>query len=64
MQSLTKNGDLAVLDAANERIVVFRRDGVFDRQYKHKDFHAASAFTIKDGTAYLFSDGKLRRVTW
>ncbi len=64
VQSLTKNGDLAVLDAANERIVVFRRDGVFDRQYKHKDFHAASAFTIKDGTAYLFSDGKLRRVTW
>jgi len=64
VQPLTKNGELAVLDAANERIAVFRRDGVFSRQYKHKDFHAASAFTIKDGTAYLFSDGKLRRVTW
>ena len=64
VQSLARNGDLAVLDAANDRIVVFRRDGVFNRQYKHKDFHAASAFTIKDGTAYLFSDGKLRRVTW
>lgn len=64
VQSLAKNGDIAVLDAANERIVVFRRDGVFDRQYRHKDFRAASAFTIKDGTAYLFSDGKLRRITW
>ena len=64
VQSLAKNGDLAVLDAANERIVVFRRDGVFSRQYKFKDFHAASAFAIKDGTAYLFSDGKLRRITW
>ena len=64
VQSLAKNGDLAVLDAANERIVVFRRDGIFDRQYKHKDFRAASAFTIKDGTAYVFSDGKLRRITW
>lgn len=64
VQSLAKNGELAVLDAANERIVVFRRDGGFSRQYKHKDFRAASAFAIKDGTAYLFSDGKLRRVTW
>lgn len=63
-QPLTRNGDLAVLDAANERIVVLRRDGGFDRQYKHKDFRAAGAFAIKNGTAYLFSDGKLRRITW
>ncbi|MEP7216557.1 MAG: hypothetical protein ABI782_09920 [Anaerolineaceae bacterium] len=64
VQSLAKNGELAVLDATNDRIVVFRRDGLFSRQYKHKDFRAASAFAVKDGTAYLFSDGKLRRVTW
>ena len=34
------------------------------RQYRHKDFRAAGAFAIKNGTAYLFSDGKLRRITW
>ena len=63
-QALSKNGDLAVLDAANERIVVVRRDGGFDRQYKHKDFRAAGAFAVRNGTAYLFSEGKLRRITW
>ncbi len=63
-QSLQKNGDLFVLDAANDRITVFRRDGAFDRQYKHKDFHASAAFATRNGTGYLFSDGKLRKVTF
>jgi hypothetical protein len=63
-QPLTKNGDLAVLDAPNDRIVVLRRDGAFDRQYRHKDFQSISAFAIHDGTAYIFSGGVLRRVTW
>ena len=63
-QALTRNGDIAILDAANERIVVLRRDGSFDRQYKHKDFRAASAFAVRNGTAYLFSEGKLRRIDW
>jgi len=62
--ALTRNGDLAVLDSANDRIVVLRRDGAFDRQYRHKDFQAMSAFTLHKGVPYVFSGGKLRRVTW
>lgn len=55
--------DIAILDAANDRIVVFRRDGSFDRQYRHADFKAMSAFTMRaNGDAYVFSGGKLRRV--
>lgn len=63
-QTLTKNGDLLVLDAPNDRLAVFRRDGAFDRQYRHKDFRASSAFAVRNGTGYLFSEGKLRRVTF
>ncbi len=63
-QTLTKNGDLLVLDGPNDRIVVFRRDGAFDRQYRHKDFRASSAFAVRNGVGYLFSDGKLRRVSF
>mgnify|MGYP003543263430 FL=1 len=62
-QSLSKN-EIALLDAPNDRIVVFRRDGSFDRQYQHKDFRAASAFAIRDGHVYIFSDSRLRRVLW
>jgi hypothetical protein len=63
-QTLSKDGDLFVLDAPNERITVFRRDGVFDRQYRHKDFRNSSAFAVRKGVGYLFSDGKLRRVAF
>lgn len=62
-QPLSKN-EIALLDAPNDRVVVFRRDGAFDRQYRHKDFRAASAFAIRDGEVYIFSDSRLRRVTW
>lgn len=63
-QAVTRDGDLAILDSTNDRVVVLRRDGAFDRQYKHKDFRNANAFAIRNGTAYIFSDGTLRRVTW
>lgn len=64
-QSIGANGDIAVLDAAADRIVVFRRDGTFDRQYRHKDFQGLTAFAVRDGVGYLFtSSGHLRRVTW
>jgi hypothetical protein len=63
-QAVTRDGDLAVLDSTNDRVVVLRRDGAFDRQYRHKDFRNANAFAIRNGTAYIFSDGTLRRVTW
>ena len=59
-----KTGELWMLDAPNNRIVVLRRDGAFDRQYQHKDFQGLSAFTIQNGAAYIFSSGKLRRVTF
>jgi hypothetical protein len=62
-QPLSKN-EIALLDAPNDRIVVFRRDGAFDRQYRHKDFRAASAFAVRDGEVYIFSDSRLRKVTW
>ncbi len=62
-QALSKN-EVALLDAPNDRVVVFRRDGAFDRQYRHKDFRAASAFAVRDGEVYIFSDSRLRKVTW
>ena len=62
-QALSKN-EIALLDAPNDRVVVFRRDGAFDRQYRHKDFRAASAFAVRDGDVYIFSDSRLRKVTW
>ncbi len=64
-QSIGTNGDIAVLDAAADRIVVFRRDGTFDRQYRHKEFQGLTAFAVRDGVGYVFtSSGHLRRVTW
>jgi len=54
--------EVAILDAVNDRIVVLRRDGAFDRQYRHKDFQAASALVVHDGQVYVFSAGQLRRV--
>ncbi len=58
------NGDLAILDAPNNRVVVFRRDGTFSYQYQHKDFASMSAFAMYEGVGYVFSGGQLRRVTW
>ena len=63
-QPVEARGDLAVLDAPNDRIVVIRRDGTFDRQYRHKVLGSMTAFAIKDGVAYVFSGGWLRRVVW
>ncbi|HEX6032228.1 MAG TPA: hypothetical protein VFY90_12425, partial [Tepidiformaceae bacterium] len=63
-QPVEARGDLAVLDAPADRIVVFRRDGTFDRQYKQKDLSTMTAFVMRDTTAYLFAEGKLLRVTF
>jgi len=57
-----EGGELAILDAPNDRIVVLREDGGFDRQYQHADFASASAFAMRDGVGFLFSGGTLRRV--
>jgi hypothetical protein len=63
-QLLGKNGDIAVPDPRKNRVVVFHRDGTFVRQYRHKDFDALGALAIRDGQAYVFSGGVLRKVTW
>jgi hypothetical protein len=63
-QTLAKNGDLGFLDAPNDRIVFFRRDGTFAVQYRQKDFAASSAFAVRNGIGYVFSGGKLRKVSF
>jgi hypothetical protein len=63
-QDLTKDGDLALLDAPNDRIITLKRDGTFSGQFVHKDFHAATAFAIRNGTGYIFSGGELRKITF
>jgi hypothetical protein len=62
-QAMSKT-ELALLDAANDRIVVLTRDGTFDRQYRSKDFAGASAFAIRDGVAYIYSGALLRRIAF
>jgi hypothetical protein len=57
-----KNGDIAIVDAPNDRIVVFRSDGAFDHQYRHKAFTGISAFAMHEGMGYVFAGGKLQRV--
>ena len=63
-QPIEERGDLALLDAPNDRIVVFRRDGTFDRQFRHKDLNAMTAFAIRDGIGYVFAGGQLKRIVW
>lgn len=58
------DAEVAVLDPANSRVVVFLRDGAFERQYRHPDFAGARAFAVRGGEAYLFSGSTLRRITW
>lgn len=64
-QALSK-GEIAVVDPPNNRVVVLQPNGPFVRQYQHKAFEAMAAFVAIDGGAggYIFSDGKLLRVTW
>lgn len=57
------DGEVAVLDPANDRIVVLRRDGTFAYQYRHADFAASATMAIEDGFAYIFSGGYVRQVT-
>ncbi len=61
-QVFEPGGEIAILDAPNDRIVILRRDGGFDRQYRHPDFTSASAFVIRNGEAFIFSGSQLRRV--
>lgn len=61
-QVLGEAGELALADPANDRIVVFRRDGTFDRQYRHTDFAGLTAMAARGEEVFVFSGGQLRRV--
>ena len=63
-QPFGDGSELAFLDAPNDRIVVLRRDGGFDRQYRHPDFATASAFVMNNGQGFIFSGSQLRRITF
>ncbi len=62
-QLLGNAGDIVLADSANDRLVVLKRDGTFDRQYRHKDFTGISALAIRGDTFYVFAGGILRKVT-
>lgn len=63
-QAIGTNGDLAFLDAPNDRIVVIHRDGTFSLQYQDKSFESSSEFAIHDGSGYIFSNGMLRKIAF
>ncbi len=56
--------EIAVLDPTHGRIVVFLRDGAFERQYRDPAFEGARAFVVRGEVAYVLSGGALRRITW
>lgn len=55
---------VAIPDPENDRIVVLRRDGTFDRQFKHDALVGLQALALDGDTGYLFSRGKVRRIDW
>ncbi len=58
------DGGIALPDAANDRIVVLGRDGTFLRQYRHEELIHVASMAARDDAGYVFSNGKLMRVTW
>ena len=59
------NADLHIYpDPAQDRLVAVRRDGTFDRQYRHDAFTGLTAFAMDDTYGYVFSGGQVRRITW
>ena len=65
-QPRTFDGGSAIIvpDPTNDRVVVIRRDGTFDRQYQHDSFVGLQSMALGPDAAYIFSGGQLRRVTW
>jgi len=61
-QPFGAGGQLAVLDAAQDRIVVLERNGTFLQQIRHEDFQGITAFAMRVGVGYVYSGGLLRRV--
>jgi hypothetical protein len=57
-------GEIAILDPAQNRIVVLRPDGSFSHQYRHADFASSLAMAFSEGVAYIFSGGHLRQVSF
>ncbi len=57
-------GEIAVLDASADRIVILAQDGAFVRQYRHEDLEHLAAFTVRDGFGYVISGEQLLRITF
>ena len=57
-------GEIALLDASADRIVILGRDGAFLRQYQHTDLENLTAFTMYEGYGYVISGEQLRRITF
>ena len=57
-------GEVAILDASADRIVILGRDGTFLRQYRHEDLENLTAFSMRDGYGYVISGEQLRRITF
>ncbi len=51
-------------DPQQDRIVVVRRDGTFDRQYQSDAFAGLSALAMDDSYGYVFAGGHIERITW
>ena len=60
----SSGGEIAILDASADRIVILGRDGTFLRQYRHDDLENLTAFSMRDGFGYVISGEQLRRVTF
>ena len=57
-------GEIAILDASADRIVVLAEDGTFARQYRHAELENLTAFAMRDGFGWMISGEQLRRITF
>ena len=64
LRTFDGGSSLVYPDPAQDRLVAVRRDGTFDRQYRHDAFTGLTAFAMDDTYGYVFSGGQVRRITW
>ena len=57
-------GEVAILDASADRVIVLGRDGTFLRQYRHSSLVQMTALVVSPGGSFVFAGGKLQQVTW
>jgi len=59
-----EDGHIALADPANDRLVVFNRDGTFVRQYRSPEFATLTSLAMRDDAGFVFAGSKLLRITW